>query len=420
MTDYLPAGFTFASATGTGSFSNSTGNWTVGSITPGSSVSIDITGTISATPGVSITNTAEVTASSVLDPDSAVNNGAPGEDDYASSTFTVAGTRAAGVATALSCPAGTVIFDWDPVTWTSGSTDNSYALSTIGNIRFQLANPGSWLNNATVGGQSPSLQTVVTGGYTGQRLLLELVDLPDRNSNVTTTINLPAIMRGAQFRLADVDYASGQFADRVTVVGSYQGSAVYPILTNGVSNYVIGNSAYGDGASNSDSADGNVVVTFSSPIDTISIQYGNHSLAPTNPGQQGVAIHDFTFCRPITTISPVKSSTVISDPLNGTTNPKMIPGAVIEYCIAITNSGDTAATGVSASDPLPAKSTYVAGSMMSGTSCATATTAEDDDNTGADESDPYGASVAGNTLTATAGSLAAGQTLAVKFRTTIN
>ncbi|PWQ93435.1 hypothetical protein [Leucothrix arctica] len=34
-----------------------------------------------------------------------------------------------------------------------------------------------------------------------------------------------------------------------------------------------------------------------------------------------------------------KSSSVISDPLNGTTNPKAIPGAVIEYTLLVTNTG---------------------------------------------------------------------------------
>jgi uncharacterized repeat protein (TIGR01451 family) len=34
-----------------------------------------------------------------------------------------------------------------------------------------------------------------------------------------------------------------------------------------------------------------------------------------------------------------KSSAVISDPLNGTSNPKAIPGAVIEYTLVVTNTG---------------------------------------------------------------------------------
>jgi uncharacterized repeat protein (TIGR01451 family) len=80
-----------------------------------------------------------------------------------------------------------------------------------------------------------------------------------------------------------------------------------------------------------------------------------------------------------------KSSVILSDPTNGVTNPKAIPGAIIRYCILIANAGPAAATGLSIADPLPSGITYAAGTMKSGTGCATATTAEDDDNIGADE-----------------------------------
>ena len=114
-----------------------------------------------------------------------------------------------------------------------------------------------------------------------------------------------------------------------------------------------------------------------------------------------------------------KVSTLISDPTNGTTNPKAIPGAVMEYCILIQNPGSGTATGLSGVDTIPAALTYTAGSMTSGATCGAATTAEDDNATGADESDPYGASVAGAVLTATATTLAPNAGFALKYRTTI-
>lgn len=51
-------------------------------------------------------------------------------------------------------------------------------------------------------------------------------------------------------------------------------------------------------------------------------------------------------------ISLAKSSVILWDPVNGTTNPKAIPGAVVEYCLAVTNTGSQAASGVSFSDSL--------------------------------------------------------------------
>ncbi|MFL0356919.1 hypothetical protein ACI5KX_10620 [Erythrobacter sp. GH1-10] len=60
-------------------------------------------------------------------------------------------------------------------------------------------------------------------------------------------------------------------------------------------------------------------------------------------------------------VSVVKSSTIVSDPVNGTTNPKAIPGATIQYCIAVSNaSGGAAATGVNVVDDLPFDVTYLA------------------------------------------------------------
>lgn len=58
-------------------------------------------------------------------------------------------------------------------------------------------------------------------------------------------------------------------------------------------------------------------------------------------------------------ISVVKSSRIISDPVNGVTDPKAIPGAVIEYCIAVSNAaGGADATAVSVADDLPADVTF--------------------------------------------------------------
>ncbi|MCH8930400.1 MAG: DUF11 domain-containing protein [Proteobacteria bacterium] len=48
----------------------------------------------------------------------------------------------------------------------------------------------------------------------------------------------------------------------------------------------------------------------------------------------------------------VKASAVISDPFNGTTNPLVVPGAIVEYTITVTNTGAVQATTVSIADDL--------------------------------------------------------------------
>ncbi|MEQ1726185.1 MAG: proprotein convertase P-domain-containing protein [Sphingopyxis sp.] len=419
--DVLPAGVTFVSASGAGTYNSGTGIWTVGTLAPGASASLTITVTVAASAGATVQNLAEVWVSSAADLDSTPANGSITEDDDAQVSFTVSGVRVAGTPPTLVCAAGTTIHDWDAITWAAGTTSNAYAIANIGTVNWGITNGGTWLNNATYGGQSPAEQTVVTGGIPGAgQSLFQLTDMPDQSAVAVTTITLPTAVPGLQMRIFDIDYASGQFADRITVTGTFAGSPVTPTLTNGVANYVIGNSAYGDATSGDTSANGNIWITFTAPVDTIVITYGNHALAPANPGQQAIAIHDITFCRPVATLSITKSNSVISDPINGTTDPKMIPGAVVAYCLLASNAGSGTTTSVVITDSLPADVTYVAGSMTSATSCAAAGTAEDDNATGADESDPYGMQISGTTIGGTATSIGPSSAFAMRFNVTVN
>lgn len=120
---------------------------------------------------------------------------------------------------------------------------------------------------------------------------------------------------------------------------------------------------------------------------------------------------DYTVLAAALTIT--KTSTVVSDPVNLTSNPKAIPGATIEYCITVANApGSAAASSVAISDPLPTEVTYdsgfgifLDGSVTSG-SC------------NADGS--LGGSYAAGTVSGTLSSVAAGEAKTLRFRATIN
>jgi uncharacterized repeat protein (TIGR01451 family) len=74
---------------------------------------------------------------------------------------------------------------------------------------------------------------------------------------------------------------------------------------------------------------------------------------------QEFALDDYTVSAAALTVT--KTSTIISDPVNNSTNPKMIPGAVVEYCIAVSNAaGSATATNISISDTIPTQTAYVA------------------------------------------------------------
>ena len=119
------------------------------------------------------------------------------------------------------------------------------------------------------------------------------------------------------------------------------------------------------------------------------------------------------------TLSVTKTSTVVSDGVSAS-NPKSVPGATVRYCIVISNAGTATANLLAGSDPIPSNLVFQSGTIRSGSSCATATTVEDDDASGADESDPQGGAIAGSTLNFSATSLANGANIAFTFLATIN
>lgn len=132
------------------------------------------------------------------------------------------------------------------------------------------------------------------------------------------------------------------------------------------------------------------------------------------------------------TIAVVKSSFVVWDPVNctgsaatiiastttkdascGANEPKRIPGAVVHYRIAVSNTGGASATSLVISDLLNTNTLYLPGSFFIDA------VAEDDDSTGADESDPNGANYTGTTATGSIGSIAASSTKNMDFRVTV-
>ncbi|WP_339825687.1 hypothetical protein [uncultured Parasphingorhabdus sp.] len=121
-------------------------------------------------------------------------------------------------------------------------------------------------------------------------------------------------------------------------------------------------------------------------------------------------------------ISVFKSSRVVSDPL-GSTNPKAIPGAVIEYCISVANgAGSATATGIAITDTLPADVggngiTFVPGSIFLN---ATATITVGPPKTQTCTGGAAGGSISGLTVSGALSDIAAGTNRAMIFRVTVD
>lgn len=122
-------------------------------------------------------------------------------------------------------------------------------------------------------------------------------------------------------------------------------------------------------------------------------------------------------------IAVTKSSTVYSDPFNGTTNPKSVPGAIVEYCLDVNNTGSATATSIVLTDSIPANTTYVPGTIKiaatgTGAACNLGSGTSDDDGTTSPLAN-YNVTTAG-AITVNTASIAAGARVKATFRVQVN
>lgn len=114
-------------------------------------------------------------------------------------------------------------------------------------------------------------------------------------------------------------------------------------------------------------------------------------------------------------LTVAKTALILSDGVNAG-NPKAIPGAVVQYCMLANNATLTAAAnGVVITDPIPANTTYVAGSLAIGLPGGTCTLLPT-------ITAPFSGSfdTPTNAIIANIGTVNGGATVAVSFRVTIN
>lgn len=573
VSDLLPSGATYVSSTGTGTYNSGTGVWSVGSLAAGGSASLTITATATGSVGSTVTNTAQVTASSQPDPDSTVNNGVTTEDDYASASITVgantincpAGSTATGsgyAASGTSAFAGQIFWlDWScggttlfnkgatiNKSWTVGDgmaitgqitslTDDiaPYTVGTWGGDILQLLhaglNPIGLRNN--VNGTAPSFNLALSATLNSSPVSLRWVlgDAEDQSpaesivattngsawqsvetsgsvsastGTSSTTITDPANAGGGTAVLETTasnlslgvtltggggtaaafgiftpyDYSDAPLtgttygaASHRTIAGLRMGSAftsensaydsptasadsddavTLPNLFRGVASSIsvpvtgpgklsawidynddgdvadageqIASSVSDGGSGDSDGAvNGTIQIALTPPANaattpTIARFRFSSNTGAASSGLAGYGeVEDYLLTVIYPSLVVSKSSSVITDPANGSTNPKAIPGAKVRYCVLVTNTGNTSASTVQMADSLPGTTSYVAGSLRSGTSCAAASTVEDDGSTGSDESDPFGASASGSSIAGSAPTLAAGGSVALTY-----
>ena len=109
-------------------------------------------------------------------------------------------------------------------------------------------------------------------------------------------------------------------------------------------------------------------------------------------------------------LSIQKLRSLISDPVNGTSNPKSIPGATVRYTINISNDATASATAnsVAFTDDVPSDTLYVPNSITLNAGGLTDATGDD------------AGEISGTTISVSTGNINAGQTATVEYDVTID
>lgn len=281
-----------------------------------------------------------------------------------------------------------------------GSTYTYTATTPLGATQtFTVGFTQDGLSSVAVAGENrPNISASHNGGGTANALVVGGV-LAGRTTSITgatrvmvTTFSFPVPVRDVTFTVHDVDFGANQFRDWIQITGTgvatYTGLLTTPFGTNnGAGPYdtalsslnlgpdtapftITAQQAVGVTVSDNNSTTGNITASFAQPVTSVQIRYGNYpfTTGENTTGQQAFAIGGVSYC-PMPVVTGAKTSAPFSDPLNGTTNPKLIPGADLIYTLTVTNSNaSTLSAGEvpALTDLLPTNVTFYNGDIDNG------------------------------------------------------
>ncbi|MBD2043102.1 DUF11 domain-containing protein [Microcoleus sp. FACHB-672] len=387
ITDQIPAGLTFISATPSqGTYDNTIGLWTVGTVANGSSVTLTISATVNTTNP--ITNTATISASDQPDPDTTDNTGTvtvpqqqadlsvaktvdnpnPGIGQNITYTVTLINTgpaNATGVQVTDQIPAGLTFVS---VTPSQGTYDNTTGLWNVGNVAngadatlriTATVNTTNVTNTAQVSAsdQTDPDPTDNTGTVTvptqGADLSLgKTVDNanPSVGRNLTYTVTLsntgPAAATGVQ--------VTDQLPAGLTFVSATPSQGTY---NNTTGLWTVGNLANGAGATLRITATVNTTnpITNSAQVTASDQPDPDSTAGNSNPSEDDQA--SVSISQPVADLSLAKTV--------DNANPSV--GQTIAYTVTLRNTGPANATGVQVTDRIPTGLTFVSATPSQGT-----------------------------------------------------
>jgi uncharacterized repeat protein (TIGR01451 family) len=241
------------------------------------------------------------------------------------------------------------------------ASGNTYpTLSGVGTATVNEAGVAGTVGSYIFGsGNSPTTvsSTLVSGGLQGVMFAVRYAWV-----SVNKSINGTRLNPSDQFKYAISSTSSGTQLVTNTSSGTGSGPFTAAQVTVAAGYPVTVTETMAVGSTS-------VLSAYSSALTCTNANAGSTTVMPTGVAATSVNLGTLAYGDGVTCIftntpkrpalSVTKISDVLSDPVNGATNPKRIPGAVIRYAVTVTNSGPGVvdASTVVITDPVPANTT---------------------------------------------------------------
>jgi hypothetical protein len=212
-----------------------------------------------------------------------------------------------------------LVLDWDSVSWTAGSLNNSYDLTGDGlndiTVALTAQNNNIWTNDPATGTLTPAVNQSLTGGLSPAENSLMLAANMHTNSNLTLQLTFTGQYPGAanvSFTIFDIDVTTNSDIISSIYGVAPDGTLVAATITNVGSAVTQSGSGLtqkltGNAASPNNSGNGNATISFGATVITdVFFTFGNNAGAPR---YQDIAISDISFS-PVPEINPAAASAI--------------------------------------------------------------------------------------------------------------
>ena len=225
-------------------------------------------------------------------------------------------------------------------TITNMSTSNTLYTFTLSLSSSVTLPAGSTLTLTVTNTTSNSANTVTVVPYSGSnysRVELNSATVINVDSVTTYSATYSSTVTASSFVRGSTAYIRAVVSDPF---GSFDISAATISLVNPSSTTIVSSASMTEVY---DSGGATKIYQYAYTIPSTAVAGIWTARVTANEGTEGtitdLGVGTFTVTVPLPTLSVTKVSSVVSDPINGTTNPKRIPGSVVLYTITVTNSG---------------------------------------------------------------------------------